>query len=349
MQRWVSIIVVLGLILLLFALLMPNVEQSRQQARRNSSKYNLKQIGEAVLNYANVEKSLPPGGIIRDDETAMQGWLTMLLPNLDASSDYSWLDLDDSWQSLRNAYVFDQSRPGFLIPGVDEHYTSIGFGLTHYLGNPNLFYRNSAVTLGQMENGTAHTWMAGEVAGGFQPWAYPFNWRPLGRKLCDSETGYGRPEWKGGHLLFADGSVSFFSEEVDAEILRRFAEAPPVATAEQTAVPDRVFPIGGSSWKRTELQADPQSQQTYFAFGLSAENGGLLVVQVFSVEAEADPPERKGGNPPLPVIRVEPGTDIAASLKETSMPDNTTLEQLNANVKTLQGLQSRLVKTETAP
>ena len=348
MQRWVSVIIVLGLMLLLFGLLMPNIEQTRQQARKSSSKYNLKQIGVAVLNYSDVEKSLPPGGIIRDDETAMQGWLTMILPYLDASPDYSWLDLNESWQSPRNAYVFERSRPDFLIPGVYEHYTTTGFGLTHYLGNPNLLNRNSSVTFGQMENGTAHTWLAGEVTGDFQPWAYPFNWRPLGTKLCDGDDGYGRPEWKGGHLLFADGSVSFFSQTIDSGILKRFAEAPPVATAEQIAAPDRVFPPGGTSWDRIELQSDSQSQQNYFAFALQAENDRLLVIQVFAVEKEADPPPIKGGHPPLLILRVDSSTDITAALEETSMSQDTTPAQLAANVKTLESLQKRLVKTDTA-
>ncbi|QDT40778.1 hypothetical protein Pan241w_08370 [Gimesia alba] len=348
MQRWVSVIIVLGLMLLLFGLLMPNVEQSLQQARKSSSKYNLQQIGSAILNYHETLGSLPPGGIIRDDETAMQGWLTMILPYMDGSPDYSWLDLNESWQSPRNAYVFDQSRPVFLIPGVEQHYTTAGFGLTHYLGNPNLLYRNSSVTFGQMENGTAHTWLAGEVTGDFQPWAYPFNWRPLGTKLCDGDDGYGRPEWKGGHLLFADGSVSFFSQGIDPGILERFAAAPPVATAEQIAAPDRVFPPRGTSWDRIELQSDPQSQRNYFAFALQAENDMLLVIQVFAVEKEPDPPPKKGGSPPLLILRVESATDITAALEETSMAQDTTPAQLAANVKTLQALQKRLVKQDSA-
>ncbi|MCA9023506.1 MAG: DUF1559 domain-containing protein, partial [Planctomycetaceae bacterium] len=235
-QRLISIGLVFGLALLGFALLSPAVFQSREDARKIKSQDNLRQIGLAIQNYHQTERSLPPGGIIREDETAMQGWLAMILPFVNDTIVYSWLDLNESWKSPQNTFIVDSVVLNYLIPGVDDRFTDSGYGLGHYLGNPNLLYRNSGVTFGQMTNGTSHTWLAGEATGNFQPWSYPFNWRPLGIKFCAEPDSYGRPDWKGGHLLFADGSVSFFSDQTAPEIMERFADAPPVAPPEQTAV-----------------------------------------------------------------------------------------------------------------
>tara|TARA_R110002111_G_scaffold107056_2_gene165444 strand:+ start:7421 stop:8461 length:1041 start_codon:yes stop_codon:yes gene_type:complete len=340
-QRWITVGVVLVLALLAFALLSPAVFQSREVARQTQSKDNLKQIGLAVLNFHEAEGSLPPGGIIREDDTALQGWMAMILPFVDDNLVYSWLDLNESWQSPRNAFVFNSVVPDYLIPGVSEHFTDSGFGVTHYQGNPNLFYRNSGVTFSQMENGTAHTWLAGEVAGHFQPWAYPFNWRPLGTKLCEGPGSYGRPDWDGGHLLFADGSASFFSVQTSPEILKRFAAAPPVATPEQTAVPGQVFQTGDFRWERTDLQSDSESKHNYFVKSMENSEGAPLVIRVFVVEKGAST-EKKGSPSPQLLLHIDSTTDIAQVLEESSMAEDATPEQLAANVKTLQTLQKQL-------
>ncbi|MFK7776847.1 MAG: DUF1559 domain-containing protein [Gimesia sp.] len=233
--------VVAGIIFLLLALLLPAVHQSREEARQSTSKNNLKQIGLAFHNYHEAHGCLPPGGTIRDDGVAMHGWLIMLMPFVDASRLFNQTDFDEPWNSDSNKPVFETSLPYFLNPAEDARYTITGYGLTNYLGNPNLLYRNSCVTFDQMENGTTHTWMAGEVAGNFQPWGYPFNWRPLGTKFCDGPNSFGCSVWAGSNLLFADGRVSLFSDKTSPEIMKSLTTAPPVATKSQTATPTTIF------------------------------------------------------------------------------------------------------------
>lgn len=341
--------VVAGMILLLVALLLPAVYQSRDEARQLTSKNNLKQIGLAFLNYHEVEGSLPPGGIISEEGTAMQGWMVMLLPYIDDNLVYSWLDLNEPWQSPRNTFVCGSALPVYLNPGVDEIYTDSGFGLTHYQGNPNLLYRNSGVTFGQMENGTAHTWLTGEVAGNFQPWSYPFNWRPLGTKLCKGSNSYGLSEWNGGHLLFADGRVSFFSDQTSPEILKRFAAAPPIATEAQTTSPDRIFQTGNFhwEWQPIDLESDSESKHKYFVKMLENGDRKLLVINVFIAPKGAERRMIEGPAPRL-LLRIKATTDVITALEETSMSQDSTSDQLAANVKTLQAFQKRLLKKDSA-
>jgi hypothetical protein len=79
----------------------------------------------------------------------------------------------------------------------------------------------------------------GEASGDFLPWAYPFNWRALSERLNDSPSGFGRPDQTSTQFGMADGSVRTLSQDVDPQILRAWAAAPPIATPEQIATPPR--------------------------------------------------------------------------------------------------------------
>lgn len=347
-QRWITVGIILCILLLVFALLMPAIQQTREDARRTISKYNLKQIGLALQNYNDAYRCLPPGGIIRSDNIAMNGWLTMIMPFMDASPDYNAIDLNESWESPINVSIFESTRPYFLNPSVVDHYTATGYGLTHYLGNPNLFYQNSFIQFDQMQNGTAHTWMSGEVAGNYQPWSYPFNWRALGAKLCDGPNSYGCLPWSGGHLLFADGSVSFFSNKTSSKILKRFAEAPPVATKEQTEAPSKIFQTGLYHWNRVDLQTDLQNRFKYFVNVLRNEAGAALVIRIFSYEKfelteeeKKEPKVLEFSHPEL-LLQIDSTTDIAKALESTTLSKAATPEQFQANVETLEVIQGQL-------
>ncbi|MCA9022470.1 MAG: DUF1559 domain-containing protein [Planctomycetaceae bacterium] len=226
----VEVCVVLVIISLLIALLLPYVQKSRERARKSSWKNNLKSIGLALHNYHETHRFFPPGGIIREDNVAMHDWLMMIMPYLDANPLSGMIDYDQPWDHPANVPVFKRLIPYYMIPDEDLGLTSAGHGLTQVLGNPNVMHRNSSVGLRELKGEITHNWLAGEIAGNYQPWGYPFNWRPLGSKLCDGPESFGHPGWDGGHLLLVDGRVSFFSEETSPEILRHLANAVPVAT-----------------------------------------------------------------------------------------------------------------------
>ena len=351
MQRWISIGVVLVLIVLVIGLLLPAVHQTREAARKSVSKNNLKQIGLAVLNYEDAHRCLPSGGVIREDGTAMQGWLTMYLPYMDASPDYNRINMHTAWDSPANLDVTETVRPAYLNPDANSNYTNTGFGLTHYLGNPHLFYRNSSVTFDQMEKGTAHTWVAGEVAGNYQPWAYPFNWRSLGKQLCTGPGSFGFPKWKGGHLLFADGSVSFFSDQTAPEILNQFASAPPVPTLEQMAVPGKQFETGIFHWKQMPLQTDQHSDRSYFVKLLEISDQQPILIQLFrsnhrelteEEEQLMDMDEIRTFSVPRLLLRIDKTTDISQALKTSSLSEDASQAQMKIILNRLESLQKQL-------
>src|SRR3954452_16033563 len=59
----IELLVVIAIIAVLIALLLPAVQAAREAARRAQCVNNLKQLGLAVQNYADVDGALPPTAI----------------------------------------------------------------------------------------------------------------------------------------------------------------------------------------------------------------------------------------------------------------------------------------------
>ncbi|MEN1678638.1 MAG: DUF1559 domain-containing protein [Planctomycetota bacterium] len=97
----VELLVVIAIIGVLIALLLPAVQAAREAARRSSCTNNLRQVGLAVMNYADTHRTLPAGyeyGIVEDrtkgnNGAVVNGFFTLILPfaeqqALESSYDY---------------------------------------------------------------------------------------------------------------------------------------------------------------------------------------------------------------------------------------------------------------------
>lgn len=350
MTLW-ELCVVLAIFTLFIALLFPYVQQSREQARKSSWKNNLKSIGLAIHNYHESCQCFPVGGVIRQNGEAMHGWTMMIMPFLDANPLSVMIDYDQPWGHPVNVPIYNRSISYYRIPDADLELTSSGHALTQVMGNPNLMHRNSRVPLRELEGEYAFNWLAGEVAGHYQPWGYPFNWRPLGFQMCAGPESFGHPPWEGGHLLLADGRVSFFSDETSPEVLKRLANAPPMATSEQTAVPNQTFETGGYYWKRYELESDPDGKNRYLAQVLYHPAGSPLEVTIHFTKRFTPEELNTFYKTSIEVLhllsQITPSTDIASTLEATPLAEATSPAQFQANVKTLQAIQQRLPKTNS--
>ncbi len=246
-RRWIEVGVIMGVPILLVLLLLPVVQQSREAARRSMCKNNLKQIGLALHNYHEVFDRLPIGATIALNGTAHHGWTTPILPYLDASPVYNNLDLNLPWNDPRNAPFLRCPYSVYRSEYDNQNWTVDGWPLIHFMANPDLFYRNSSVSMQEIDD-TSTLWCVGEIADGFTPWAYPFNWRELGDCMDSGPQGFGRGSRLGGDMLMLDGSVRWLDSEQDREFfvaakarstaLRQQRGAP---TAEQIAKPDIHF------------------------------------------------------------------------------------------------------------
>lgn len=351
-QRWLEVGIVVCIVILVLGLLLPAMYRAQDAADRMASKNNLRLIGLALQSYSDTHGILPAGGEISEDETPMHGWLIQTENYLSADpydNMFHRVDKFYSWDDSENRYYLATPVKYFLVPGVENNFSSSGYALSHYQGNPNLLHRNSPVTFQQMRDGQAKTWVAGEVAGHFQPWDYPFNWRPLGEKLCSGPGSFGRPEWQGGHLLFADGHVAFFSEQTAPEVLKRYAAARPVATEAQTAVPETVFQTGKYDWDYLELVSKPADQSRMVAHILSSQDKKPVLINVY-YEKKVSSEVLHGALPGLTVylflFNVDAQSDVVEVLNASELSNYSSPELMKECIRKLQAIQQQLPQTD---
>lgn len=288
-SRWIEMAVVGAVIAVVAALFIPAVLHSRDAARKSTSKNNLKQLGLAFHNYHETFGSFSIGATVTENGVALHGWYTRTMPFMDASPLHSVVNFDHPWTDAENAHVFRTHLPALLMPGAREAYTTESLGLMHYLANPNVFHRNSSITIEELEAGAGETWLLGEVAGNFQPWGYPFNWRPLGTQLNAGPDSYGRPTEDGAFFLMGDGSVQEIQNDVDPWILQSMAQAPPIAPTEKTRVPNRRFQcVDDTDETRRFLELNNQDDSGYQA--IVRYNASETFYSVWMLAKEKDVP-----------------------------------------------------------
>jgi prepilin-type processing-associated H-X9-DG protein len=231
------------------ALLLPAVQQAREAARRSQSRNNLKQIGLAMHNYHDNWNGFPRG-TFKDgkngnddlDVDERMSWMVSILPYIDQAPMYGQVKFNEAWDSTDNAPLKDTAVPSYTNPG----YTAKGENgaPTHYVGvagvgadsltseeideNSGVFGYNRTTRIADMTDGTSNTIMVTECteksAG---PWARggKSTLRALTKKpYVNGEDGLGGPYRGGFHVLFADGSVRFISENIDPETLERLVK-----------------------------------------------------------------------------------------------------------------------------
>lgn len=268
-----SELLVLLVIAVLVAILFPAIQSARQAASKMGSENNLKQLGLAFHNYHDSYKCLPPGAFAVRANDGHLGWTFPAYAFMESSAFGSQVDTDHAWDSMENRYRFLQPLRGFCNPCVREEFTSDGQPLMHYMVNPAFFHMNHSCTLQSAAEGTSHAWFVGEIAGDYQPWGYPFNWRELTAPLNATPSSYGRPTKDGALFVMADASIQFVMNEVDPKLLGIWTSNPPLPEPELIQRPKRRFDAvrraTGYEWKHHDI---PESR---------GQRGGSLQVSAY--------------------------------------------------------------------
>ena len=178
----------------------------------------------ALGQYESAHHSLPPGGTSIAMATPLHGWQTLILPFIeqyDRSLSESILPCPGTTRAIRRSisrkYLSIYSRES------SSQKNDAGYALSHYAANAEMLGGDRPRTFAQVTDGTANTFIAGEVATAFKPWGDPTNWRDAGLGLNRSPLGFGSRHPGGAIFLFVDGSVRFIKDSVDPRIFKALA------------------------------------------------------------------------------------------------------------------------------
>ena len=183
------------------------------------NQFNLKMMGNAVLNHQQPLGRLASQSEGNEDDPK-HSWMARCLPFASVQTD---MDFQMPWDHPVNREQASKLVPYLLNPDL---YPVVlrngeGFGVSHYAGNQNVFDEQERLIVAANSDGASKMLLLGEVNASFQPWAKPQTNRDPELGINRSPEGFGGTSSSGGaHFLMLDGSVKFFSEDTDPEVLR---------------------------------------------------------------------------------------------------------------------------------
>lgn len=276
-----EVLIVLVILAILFALLVSGVTKVRESAARVSCTNNLRHIGRGLQDYHTEHGKLPPGYTSESDAKGNDtgpgwGWAPRLFPYIELRHIHREINFELPIEQADALLFYKYQAKVYVCPADTMPFRlNVGprdasgqltavireFHSASYVGNygdsgpgPNagtgVFFRNSAVKLGDITDGASSTLMVGERSFkyGDATWvgavtgshlsAAPDSGLPTTPKHASSYVlghtggateGLRRPlevnhfssaHPRGANFLFADGSVRFLSSSVDYNTLK---------------------------------------------------------------------------------------------------------------------------------
>ncbi len=217
---------VVAIILVSCGLLLPCIQQVRDDPGWVRSAASLHQVGHALRAYHEDHGHLPPV-VVRDQAgRPLYSWRVPLLPYLEEDALYHEFKLDEPWDGPHNKTLLERTRcyePA--LGGEDEP------GLTRYqvFVGPGTAFERDGLTWEDFPRGLSDTFLVVEAAQPV-PWPKPTDlvYDPAG-PLPALGGPYGKPVhllcydlWRtpGFNAYFADGSGRFIPSDTDERTLR---------------------------------------------------------------------------------------------------------------------------------
>jgi hypothetical protein len=169
---------------------------------------NLKQLGMAMHQYADVHDSFPPAYVTDDEGKPLYSWRVLLLPYLEEAHLHEQFNLDEPWDSEHNRTLADMMPSIYMCPsdasndGSETNYVMI-------VGGDTLSDGPTGRKAEDITDGLSCTIMLVETTASGINWAEP---RDLDAKtitfgINDGSQGISGNHVRGCHILMADGST----------------------------------------------------------------------------------------------------------------------------------------------
>jgi beta-lactamase regulating signal transducer with metallopeptidase domain len=197
--------------------LIPAGQDARAAARRTQSMNNMKQLMLAMHNYHAANDHFPPAVVIGPDGKTPHSWRVELLPYLEQVELYNEYKMNEPWDSPANRKVLEACPRIFTFPGSEAGNTnSAYFALT----GPETIMptEGKGVGIATITDGTSNTIALVEAQRDI-PWTKPED-IPFDSNQPPPKLGGFFPEAAGFNVGFADGSVRFIKDSINAVVLR---------------------------------------------------------------------------------------------------------------------------------
>jgi prepilin-type processing-associated H-X9-DG protein len=211
--------------LLIVPLGLPAIGAARNAAQRSQSANNLKMIGVALHNYAEVHGTLPPAYLPDDQGRPMHSWRVLILPYVGEDALYRQYNFDEPWDGPGNSSLLGRMPAVYASPnaGADPP------GTTHYMvvqGPTTMFNGATAARFADVTDGLSNTIALVEATRGAN-WMDPtdLDFTLMTFRINDpggNDIGSHAPQ--GANVLMGDGSVRFLSDSLDPATVQHLLE-----------------------------------------------------------------------------------------------------------------------------
>lgn len=184
-------------------------KKAKEQAHDGTHLNNLKQVGLAMHNFHDVNRSFPDDDGIDDGNKGNLSWRVHILPYLEQAALYNQFHLDEAWDSDHNKTLIGKMPDVFVSPGAEDPGTTTMHVLT---GTGMPFSGDEAVPIAQIHDGTSNTIMT-VIAGSDKAeiWTKPGG---LEIEVDDPVASLGKTGDRFA-TVFMDGSARFLNSDMN--------------------------------------------------------------------------------------------------------------------------------------